>query len=58
VLTSGYNLVNNSAGNTIPADSTQFVFVYNISKNVPVQIQAIPTIRFSGIFPKVTAIRR
>jgi YVTN family beta-propeller protein len=41
VLTSGYNLLNNSSGSTIPADSTQFVFVYDISNKVPVLIQVI-----------------
>jgi YVTN family beta-propeller protein len=41
VLTSGYNLLNNRAGKTIPADSTQFVFVYNISNKLPVLTQVI-----------------
>jgi YVTN family beta-propeller protein len=50
VLTSGYNLLNNSAGNAIPADSTQFVFVYNISSNVPALMQAIKVPNtYSGI---------
>ena len=42
VLTSGYNLVRNSSGSVIPADSTQFVFVYDISQYRPVQKQVIP----------------
>jgi DNA-binding beta-propeller fold protein YncE len=42
VLTSGYNLVNSSSGVLIPADSTQFVFIYDISQYKPVQKQAIP----------------
>jgi YVTN family beta-propeller protein len=46
VLTSGYNLVKASSGakegSVIPADSTQFVFVYDISQYRPVQKQVIP----------------
>jgi len=42
VLTSGYNLLKNSSGSTIPGDSTQFVFVYDISQYRPVQEQVIP----------------
>ncbi len=50
VLTSGYNLMNNSAGNTVPADSTQFVFAYDISHGAPVQTQAIKVPNtYSGI---------
>ena len=41
VLTSGYNLVDSSAGALIPADSTQFVFVYDISQHTPVKKQVI-----------------
>jgi hypothetical protein len=41
VLTSGYNLVTSSTGSTIPADSTQFVFVFDISQHNPVQKQVI-----------------
>ncbi len=43
VLTSGYNVINNpSAILPIPADSSQFVFVYDISGNaVPIQKQVI-----------------
>jgi len=42
VLTSGYNLLKNAAGSTITADSTQFVFVYDISNKNPIQKQVIP----------------
>jgi YVTN family beta-propeller protein len=42
VLTSGYNLLKNSSNSVIAADSTQFVFVYDISQYQPVQKQAIP----------------
>lgn len=41
VLTSGYNRLNNRAGRTIPRDSTQFVFVFNIAHRIPIQVQAI-----------------
>jgi WD40 repeat protein len=45
VLTSGYNLVNFSsganAGSQNNADSTEYVFVYNISSLTPVQKQVI-----------------
>jgi DNA-binding beta-propeller fold protein YncE len=45
VLTSGYNLVKATSGTNeglvIPGDSTQFVFIYDISKGLPVQEQVI-----------------
>ncbi len=41
VLTSGYNRLNSSTGKRIPQDSTQFVFVFDISHRTPVQTQAI-----------------
>ena len=45
VLTSGYNLVKVSSGATEgalnPADSTQFVFIYDISQYLPIQKQVI-----------------
>ena len=41
VLTSGYNLVNSPSGALIPADSTQFVFVYDISQGAPRKKQVI-----------------
>ncbi len=41
VLTSGYNRINNSSGKNIPAESTQFVFVYDISHDLPVKTQVI-----------------
>ncbi len=54
VLTSGYNLVNyttgTNAGNTNPADSTEFVFVFDISGATPIQKQAIPVPNtYSGV---------
>ncbi len=46
VLTSGFNLVYASSGahegSLLPADSTQFVFVFDISDHQPVQKQVIP----------------
>ena len=46
ILTSGYNLENYSSGpnlgSTNPADSTEFVFVFDISGPTPLQKQAIP----------------
>lgn len=41
VLTSGYNRVNGPAGASIPADSTQFVFIYDISRGKPFQKQVV-----------------
>jgi DNA-binding beta-propeller fold protein YncE len=41
VLTSGYNLVNDSNGSRNKADSTEFVFVYDISSQRPVQKQVL-----------------
>jgi len=50
VLTSGYNLVNDASGNLIPGDSTQFVFVYDISQKVPAKKQVIQVPNtYSGI---------
>ena len=54
VLTSGYNLLNytsgTNAGNAIPADSTEWIFVFDITSGKPVQKQAIPvTNTYSGI---------
>jgi DNA-binding beta-propeller fold protein YncE len=50
VLTSGYNLVNSASGEPLPADSTQFVFVYDISQGHPTkkQVLQIPN-TYSGI---------
>jgi DNA-binding beta-propeller fold protein YncE len=50
VLTSGYNLVYSASGEQIPADSTQFVFVYDISQGHPTkkQVLQIPN-TYSGI---------
>src|SRR3954470_18919330 len=41
VLTSGYNMLHDSSGHAIPADSTQFVFVYDIAQHKPIQKQVI-----------------
>ena len=41
VLTSGYNLLDSASGSMLPADSTQFIFVYDISRNMPVKKQVI-----------------
>ena len=41
VLASGYNRMNDSQGMRVAADSDQYVFVFNISHNTPVQTQAI-----------------
>jgi DNA-binding beta-propeller fold protein YncE len=41
VLTSGYNMLHDSSGHVIPADSTQFVFIYDISQHKPLQKQVI-----------------
>ncbi len=54
ILTSGYNLENYpsgaKAGDTNPADSTEWVFVYDISTPTPLQTQAIPVPNtFGGI---------
>lgn len=50
VLTSGYNLVDSSPGTVVPADATQFVFVYDISQYKPVRKQVIQIANtYSGI---------
>src|SRR5438270_5811756 len=50
VLTSGYNLVNSATGEHLPADSTQFVFVYDISQGHPLKKQVIQVPNtYSGI---------
>ena len=42
ILTSGYNLMENSSGNYTGTDSGEFVFVYDISTpNTPVQTQVV-----------------
>jgi YVTN family beta-propeller protein len=41
ILTSGYNLLENASGATIPAASNEYVFVYNISNHTPVYSQTI-----------------
>jgi DNA-binding beta-propeller fold protein YncE len=50
VLTSGYNMLHDSDGKLIPSDSTQFVFIYDISQHKPVQKQVIQVPNtYSGI---------
>jgi len=50
VLTSGYNLVYSQKGELLPADSTQFVFVYDISQGHPIKKQVIQVPNtYSGI---------
>jgi DNA-binding beta-propeller fold protein YncE len=41
VLTSGYNSQNDAAGNTDPAQSKEYVFVYDISGAIPVKKQVL-----------------
>jgi len=41
ILTSGYNLLANSSGANIPAASNEYVFVYNIAHDVPVESQVL-----------------
>jgi YVTN family beta-propeller protein len=41
ILTSGYNLLADSTGANIPAASNEYVFVYNIANDVPVQTQVL-----------------
>jgi YVTN family beta-propeller protein len=41
VLTSGYNQLDNSSGDYVAADSTEFVFVFDISHRVPLQTQVV-----------------
>jgi YVTN family beta-propeller protein len=50
VLTSGYNKLHSASGAVVPADSTQFVFVYDISQGRAVQKQVIQVPNtYSGI---------
>jgi YVTN family beta-propeller protein len=41
VLTSGYNRLDSATGLRLPADSTQYVFVFDIAHKKPVQTQVI-----------------
>lgn len=41
ILTTGYNLLNGADGNTIPDDSTEWVFVYDVSAGTPVLKQTV-----------------
>ncbi len=50
ILTSGYNLNSDAKGNIDPATTTEFVFVFDISKGAPQQLQALPVPNtFSGV---------
>src|SRR5215469_18891331 len=50
VLTSGFNRVLGADGKTIPADSNQYIFVYDISHQKPVKKQVIQIANtYSGI---------
>ena len=50
ILTSGYNLVKNTASKVIPADSTEWIFVYDLGGAAPVQKQVLPVPNsFAGI---------
>src|SRR5215469_12913831 len=50
VLTSGFNRLRGADGKIIPADSTEFVFVYDISQQKPVAKQVIRVANtYSGI---------
>jgi WD40 repeat protein len=41
VLTAGYNNLDDSSGNFIPADSQQYIFVFDISKDTPTEKQLL-----------------
>ncbi|MGC9269962.1 beta-propeller fold lactonase family protein [Acidiphilium sp.] len=41
ILTSGYNLVEDATGKNIPSASNEYVFVYDISNDTPVQKQVL-----------------
>ncbi|GAC1412568.1 MAG: alkaline phosphatase family protein [Burkholderiaceae bacterium] len=42
VLTTGYNYITDDKGVFVPGDSTQFVFVFDVSSGNPVQKQVLP----------------
>jgi DNA-binding beta-propeller fold protein YncE len=51
ILTSGYNLMEDSSGNYAGADSGEFVFVYDISTpGTPVQTQVVQLLNFEKTF--------
>ena len=41
VLISGHNVLDNAAGKVVPADSTQYIFVFDVSTGKPVKKQVI-----------------
>ena len=51
ILTSGYNSQNDANGNTDPAQSNEYVFVYDISSDVPVRRQVLQIVpnAFDGL---------
>ncbi len=50
VLTSGYNINYDQQGRVIPAESTEYVFVYDISSGAPKKIQVLQVARaFDGL---------
>jgi DNA-binding beta-propeller fold protein YncE len=42
VLTTGYNYLTDNAGKQVPSDSTQFIFIFDVSSGKPVQKQVLP----------------
>ena len=50
ILTSGYNIIYDQQGRAIPSASTEYVFVYDISRNPPRQVQVLQVARaFDGL---------
>ncbi len=50
ILTSGYNIIYDPQGRAIPATSTEYVFVFDISSNPPRQVQVLQVARaFDGL---------
>ena len=50
ILTSGYNIIYDPQGRAIPAASTEYVFVFDISGSSPRQVQALQVARaFDGL---------
>jgi YVTN family beta-propeller protein len=41
ILTTGYNVLHDAAGKRAPRDSNEYVFVYDVSRPRPVQVQVI-----------------
>lgn len=50
ILTSGFNIIYDARGQAIPAVSTEYVFVFDISANPPRQVQVLQVARaFDGL---------